>query len=144
MFRYCYLVQFNDIDAAGILYFPTYLHLCHMAFEAAFNQAGPTNYSTLINQHRLGFPAVHLESSFKSPVAHGDELKIELSTNKIGCSSVISDYRFYKNKDVAPCFLAKITTVCIDLDKKVKKPVPDDLRAFLMELNKMHEDPRDP
>lgn len=130
MFKSSYMVRFDDVDAAGIVYYPRYFHYCHLALEDLFDQRGLHSYHHLINERRLGFPTVHVDADFRSPLFYGDRVDIELTVKNIKNSSLLFAYSFVKNGDARACFHAHITTVCVDLIKKVATPVPEDLREF--------------
>lgn len=122
-------IRFDDVDGAGIVYYPRFFHICHKTFEDWFNDCGPVSYPTLIAKNSRGFPTVAISSEFISPLLYGDEATIEVAVKKIGNTSLICHYGIYKQKNVL-CFSALITTVHIDL--KTKKPVSisPDLRVF--------------
>lgn len=129
VFRYA--IGFADVDAAQILYFPRYLHLCHLAFEDLFNQKGLVSYATLIKTNGFGFPAVQVEATFKRPIEYGDTVAIELNTEKIGNTSLTTSYSFFVGSDVDAKFIARITTVYTDLAARKAVTIPPDLRRFL-------------
>ncbi|HEY7698614.1 MAG TPA: acyl-CoA thioesterase, partial [Vicinamibacteria bacterium] len=59
-------IRFDDVDGAGIVYYPQFFHLCHAAFEDFFDTAAPVSYPALVKDRRLGFPTVKIESEFKA------------------------------------------------------------------------------
>jgi 4-hydroxybenzoyl-CoA thioesterase len=124
-------IRFDDVDGAGIVYYPQFFHLCHAAFEDFFDTAAPISYPELISRRRLGFPTVALESQFHAPLEYGDVAVIELSVERIGRSSVTFGYRIRRKRDGVLCFQARNTTVLIDLDDKRPRPIFDDLRTIL-------------
>jgi 4-hydroxybenzoyl-CoA thioesterase len=81
-------VCFGDIDYAGIVYYPRFLHYFHVALEEFFNAELDTDYPTILKKHRLGFPTVHLETDFSSPLSYGDEIMVEVRVIKIGKTSI--------------------------------------------------------
>ena len=121
-------IRFDDVDGAGIVYYPRYLHLCHAAFEDFFDAAAPFSYPDLIAKKRLGFPTVHLDADYRAPLEYGDMAVVTLGITKIGTSSVVSRYEIRRKRDTVLCFQASITTVLIDLDGKTPRPLTDELR----------------
>lgn len=121
-------IRFDDVDGAGIVYYPRFLHLCHAAFEDFFDAAAPFSYPDLIGKKRLGFPTAHLQADFKAPLAYGDTAIVTLGIVKVGTSSVVSRYEIRRKSDATLCFTASITTVLIDLDDKRPRPLTDELR----------------
>jgi 4-hydroxybenzoyl-CoA thioesterase len=124
-------IRFDDVDGAGIVYYPQYFHLCHAAFEDFFDTAASISYSELIRGRRLGFPTVAIESSFTAPLSYGDVAVVELAVERIGTTSATFTYRVRRRRDGAPCFAATVTTVLIDLDSQRPQPIPEDLRSIL-------------
>jgi 4-hydroxybenzoyl-CoA thioesterase len=127
-------IRFDDVDGAGIVYYPQFFHLCHAAFEDFFDTAAPLPYPTLVRERRLGFPTVSIQSEFTAPLAYGDIAIVELGVSHLGRSSARFGYRILRKRDGALAFTAQITTVLIDLDTQKPQPIPDDLRAILSSL----------
>ncbi|HXW52634.1 MAG TPA: thioesterase family protein [Myxococcota bacterium] len=130
-FTYPYTIKFADVDAAGLVYYPRYFNICHLALEALFEEKSPIKFSHFIYQRRLGLPIVKVEAEYNSPLWFEDRLDVELAIMSIGTSSVKTRYRFLHGASLNVCFLASVTTVCTDLDKKRSMPLPQDLRDFL-------------
>ncbi len=123
-------IRFDDVDGAGIVYYPRFLHLCHAAFEDFFDATAPFGYPALITEKRLGFPTVHLEADFQAPLSYGDTAVVTLAVTKVGTSSMTLGYQICRKRDAVLCFTATITTVLMDLD--ARRPVP--LTTELKEL----------
>lgn len=121
-------IRFDDVDGAGIVYYPRFLHLCHAAFEDFFDAAAPFSYPDLIGKRRLGFPTVHIAADFTAPLAYGDTAIVTLGIVKVGTSSVVSRYEIRRKRDAALCFSAAITTVLISLVDQTPRPLTDELR----------------
>jgi len=124
-------IRFDDVDGAGIVYYPKFFHLCHAAFEDFFDSAASISYPDLIRGRRLGFPTVAIDSSFTAPLTYGDTAVVELSVEKIGTTSVTFSYRIRRRRDGVACFAATVTTVLIDLDSQQPQTIPADLRTML-------------
>jgi 4-hydroxybenzoyl-CoA thioesterase len=124
-------IRFDDVDGAGIVYYPQYFHLCHAAFEDFFDTAASMTYSALIRERRLGFPTVAIESSFSAPLSYGDVAVVELSVERLGTTSATFAYRIRRRRDGVACFAATVTTVLIDLDSQKPQAIPADLRTIL-------------
>jgi 4-hydroxybenzoyl-CoA thioesterase len=123
-------IRFDDVDGAGIVYYPQFFHLCHAAFEDFFDTAAPVSYPALVRDRRLGFPTVAIESQFEAPLSYGDVAVIELTVKKIGRTSVTFAYEIRRKRDGARCFHAEITTVLVDLDSLEPVPVEEELRTI--------------
>ncbi len=121
-------VRFGDVDKAGIAYYPRVLGWCHVAFEEFFERAVGAEYSKVIDERRLGFPTVKLETDFENPFEYGATAKVEVRVAKMGRTSVTWDYRFF-SQDGRRLAHSINVTACVDMDSFRPVPLPDDLRA---------------
>ena len=106
-------IRFDDVDGAGIVYYPQFFHLCHATFEDFFDTAASLSYPALVKDRRLGFPTVAIQSEFQAPLSYGDTALVTLAVKKIGRSSVVFAYDIRRKRDGALCFQAEITTVLV-------------------------------
>ena len=120
-------VRFADVDAAGIVYYPKFFHYYHVAFEDFFGAAHGTPYPEWIRDHQIGFPTVHVEADFHSPLRYGDRAHITVSVPRLGKSSL--DFRFETRLDGARlAATARITKACVSMDNLSSCDLPADLR----------------
>lgn len=130
-------VRFADVDHAGIVYFPRFFHLFHLAFEELWRaRIGPRAYVELLDRDRLGFPAVHASCDFKAPLRFGDQAEIELSVARLGATSITFHYRVHRVDDAARTLCADGRVVCamVDLARFVAVAVPERIAALLADL----------
>ena len=132
-FRSLLKIRFGDIDHTGIVYYPRFLHYFHVALEEFFGQALGVDYPTLIDEHRIGLPTVHLETDFNRPLRYGDAIEVEVSVLKIGQSSVTFGYRVFKQGEDQAWTQGHNVTVCLDMETFKKKAIPDWLRQRLQQ-----------
>jgi YbgC/YbaW family acyl-CoA thioester hydrolase len=123
-------IRFDDVDGAGIVYYPQFFHLCHKAFEDFFDDAASVSYPQLINERRRGFPTVAIQSDFSAPLRYGDIAMVKLEIEKIGRSSATFSYEIRRKQDSKLCFSARITKVYMDLESDSVLPIPDDIRSL--------------
>lgn len=123
-------IRFDDVDGAGIVYYPQFFHLCHKAFEDFFDDAASVSYPQLINEKHRGFPTVAINSEFSAPLRYGDIALVKLSIVKVGRSSAIFNYEIRRKQDSKLCFSARITKVFMDLENHTVLPIPDDMRSL--------------
>ena len=132
-------IRFADVDHAGIVYYPRFFHLFHLAFEELFRQRmGARAYVELLDQRRVGFPAVRAEADYKSPLRFGDTADIELSVARLGGKSITFRYRVYRAEepDRARVLAAEGQVVCAvtDLTRFVAIAVPEDVVGMIADL----------
>ena len=124
-------IRFDDVDGAGIVYFPQFFHLCHAAFEDFFDTVAPVSYPELVCEKRLGFPTVAIESEFQAPLTYGDIAIVELTVREIRRSFLKLGYDIRRKRDGVKCFHADISTVLVDLDSMKPKTIEPELRKIL-------------
>lgn len=76
-------VQFADADLAGIVHFTTILRYVEEAEHAAMENMGVPAVSAA-----GGFPKVHVDCDYRSPLRFGDVAKISLCVEKVSAKSV--------------------------------------------------------
>ena len=95
-FRAPIKVCFSDIDNAGIVYYPRFVHYFHLAIEEFFSAVLKVDYADVLHKEKVSFPTVHLESDFRSRLKYGDRIGMEVRVVNIGKSSITWGYRgFY-------------------------------------------------
>jgi 4-hydroxybenzoyl-CoA thioesterase len=128
-FVHVHRVRFDEVDAAGIVYFARFFTWCHDAMEAMLS-AVDGGYVGLVKERRLGFPAVHVEADYAAPLRFGDEVSIAATVERLGTSSI--RIRF----DISASDGDHVATVrhvvaLTDLVAMRARPMPDDVRSAL-------------
>ena len=132
-FRSKLKIRFGDIDRAGIVYYPRFMHYFHVALEEYFASELGVQYHAVVDTHRIGLPTVHLESDFSRPFSYGDTIEVEVRILKLGRTSVTFGYRVFKEGEDQPRIIGHNVTVCLDMDKFEKMEFPDWFRQLLEE-----------
>jgi 4-hydroxybenzoyl-CoA thioesterase len=138
-------VRFADVDHAGIVYYPRFFHLFHLAFEELWRaRIGPRAYSDLIDRQRIGFPAVRAECDFKAPLRFGDTAEIELAVGKLGGTSIGFRYRVFRAAEPAAehaaerhrtlCAQGQVVCAVVDLARFVAIQTPEAVTSLLEDL----------
>ena len=124
-------VRFDDVDFAGIVFYPRLFSYCHRVFEDFFGNEGGISYSDLLQKRRVGFPVVSAKADFKSPLRFGDVCRIAMDAARLGRRSLTCRYRLYLGETDRLCAEIEVTSATIDMDKFTPVDFPDDLRALL-------------
>jgi 4-hydroxybenzoyl-CoA thioesterase len=135
-FTFATPVRFSDIDHAGIMYFPKFFHLFHLAFEELWRaRMGPRAYVELLDRDRIGFPAVHAACDFKAPLRFGDTAEIELTVARLGGKSITFHYRVHRaGAERTLCADGQVVCAVVDLARFVAVAAPDRVIAILEDL----------
>jgi 4-hydroxybenzoyl-CoA thioesterase len=131
LFRASTKVCFSDIDNAGIVYYPRFMHYFHLAMEEFFANEMGIEYADVLHQHNLSLPTVHLESDFRRRLRYGDRISMEVRVIHIGQSSITWGYRGYRGDNEEMVVEGQNVTVCVKTDTFEKIAVPEWLRHGL-------------
>jgi 4-hydroxybenzoyl-CoA thioesterase len=123
-------IRFDDVDGAGIVYYPQFFHLCHAAFEDFFDTVAHVSYPDLVAKNRLGFPTVAITSEFHAPLVYGDTAIVSLDVRRIGTTSLTFAYAIRRKRDGELCFEAEVTTVMVEVDGLRPIPLPQEYRQL--------------
>lgn len=129
-FERSFAIRFGDVDPAGTVFYPRFFQFFHELFEEFLAVQCGLPYEVLVHQRRIGFPTVNIDANFRQPLRLGDQCRIRLTLVKVGRSSLLMDFHTW-NKDI-PCAAVRITTVCVDLDKRASVRIPEDIRLKIV------------
>ena len=144
-FQFATPVRFADVDHAGIVYYPRYFHYFHLCFEELWRQRmGAAAYQSLLDDDRIGFPAVRAECEYRGPLRFGDTAEIELSIARLGQKSIDFRYQVWRadspeakdpsRQHRALCAEGRVVTAVVDLARFVAIPVPGQVLSLLADL----------
>jgi 4-hydroxybenzoyl-CoA thioesterase len=123
-------VRFEDVDAAQLVFFGRFFGYCHEAMEAFFAEI-EGGYAHLVVNRKIGFPAVHVEADYKSPLRYGDTARIAVGVAKIGTKSATLRFTFTRADNSAPVATITIVHAVSDLAHLHAIAIPHDVRAIL-------------
>jgi len=115
-------VRFGDIDHAGIAYYPNLYHYFHIAFEEYFEEFVGVPYPKVLDEEKIGFPTVKVETEFLRPIRYGDTLMIGITVPRLGESSADILFTATRSGDGTPCIVSRQTVVAVDM--RTFRPVP--------------------
>ena len=122
-------IPFQDIDAAGIVFFAHMFRYAHETYDEFMDNIGHP-LSQYIAQGDFILPLKHAEADYKKPIKYGDSIDVVLNIVELSNSSFTVIYHC-TNKTGLLC--AEIKTVHVVVDVETGKPrlLPDDLRTAL-------------
>ena len=92
-------VRFGDIDIAKIVYYPRFLHFCHVAMEEFFGAVVGVPYHETVMREKVGYPTVKAEAEYLKPVGFGEVIRMVVYAEHVGTSSVRLRYEGYRTSD---------------------------------------------
>jgi 4-hydroxybenzoyl-CoA thioesterase len=123
-------VDFPMLDKAGIMYYPNYWDMAHRFFEESWLDICGVCYPDILDEWKLGFPAVSNECKFLAPLRYGENIYCTLWVSSVGNSSITWEYSFSNGE--AEVWRATVVTVCVDMGTLQPEPLPDSLKEGLL------------
>lgn len=122
-------VRWSDIDAAGVIFYGTYVRFFEIAESELFRSAG-FPYGKLYDRFDCWLPRVKYACEFRSPARLDDLLHIEVWFKRLGDRSMTLAFEVAtaQGARVADC---EIVLVCVDRKTFRSMPLPEELRAAL-------------
>jgi YbgC/YbaW family acyl-CoA thioester hydrolase len=125
-------VRFQDVDAAGVLFFGRIYDYCHQAYEELWASGG-VDRAWVFSGAEFLIPIAHSEADYKAPIRHGERVSVRVDVTHVGRASFRLGYRvtgpggeedLRATAKTVHAFVAKGTMRPI--------PVPGALRVFLL------------
>jgi acyl-CoA thioester hydrolase len=126
-FRLRRTIEFVETDMAGIMHFSNFFRLME-ATEAAFFRTLGLSIFPENPVNSVGWPRVHAECDFRSPLRFEDDVEIQLLVREKGEKSLSYTFIFRKLSDGSSREVARggIVTACVihDAESGKMKAVP--------------------
>ncbi len=131
MFTYRRTIHFADTDAAGVVFFPNYLVLCHEAYEESLAAAG-IELNTFFSAAGVLVPVAKSAAEYLRPLACGDQVSVTLVPRPVGADGYAIDYEVHR-VGPPPKLAARVRTehVCISARSRERLALPAPLAAWL-------------
>jgi acyl-CoA thioester hydrolase len=126
-FEYPVRVQFFEVDLQGVVFNMWYLAWFDTAMSAFLAKLGFPYDET--KRDGWDVQLVHTEVDWRGGARFGDDVVVEVATDRIGTTSLTLGYRVLRGDELLVS--AKTVYVVVGIDGSGKRPVPDDLRAAL-------------
>jgi 1,4-dihydroxy-2-naphthoyl-CoA hydrolase len=136
-FRTTLPARFQDVDAAGVLFFGRIFDYCHQAYEELIGTSGVDRTRYFAGGDFL-VPIAHAEADYKKPILHGERVTITIDVTRVGRASV-----HLRHTVAGPegDLRASVLTVHAFVERATMKPIPipEPLRGFF--LGHLREEP---
>jgi 1,4-dihydroxy-2-naphthoyl-CoA hydrolase len=131
VFTYRRTIHFADTDAAGVVFFPNYLVLCHEAYEESLAAAG-IQLNTFFGAEGVLVPVAKSAAEYLRPLACGDQVGVTLVPRPAGADGYAIDYEVHRIGPPAK-LAARVRTehVCISARSRERLALPAALAAWL-------------
>ncbi len=144
-FVYVHRVRFEEVDAAGIVYFARFFSFCHDAMAAMLSGLDG-GYAALVTKRRLGLPAVHCEADFSAPLRFGDDVRVAVVVERLGASSCALRFDLERadpdgRGSPSPVATLRHVVALTDLAAMRAVPLPEDVRSVFEAYGVSRADP---
>jgi len=127
-------IRFGHCDPAGIVYTPRFFDIFNVAIEEWYGERLGISYYELIGPRRTGLGYVNAHGDFFQPVRMGETLDVAVDLERVGNASFALTLHAFLGDNEA--LRGRFTVVTTDLNQHRSKPIPDDLRAALLDYGK--------
>ena len=128
-------VRWGDVDAAGIIFYGSYIRFFEIGETELFRAVG-LPYGKVFDELNIWLPRVHLECDFHRAAQMDDLLQVSVYVGNIGRTSLRLNFEVRKRNDAGEIeddLMATAHFVLVSTDRKDLRPlpVPDELRKAL-------------
>lgn len=125
------MVQWADSDPAGRINSPRAFDFAAEAIEGFFRSQLGISYLQLIRNHNLGAPFVHASCDYLSSLLEGESVRLTLSIERLGTSSITWRVAAAHFDDGRPVFDVRMISTIISMNSGRAVPIPKDFRAAM-------------
>lgn len=131
-FVYHRTIHFPDTDAAGVVFFPNYLAICHEAYEESLAAAG-INVRAFFSEHTVVVPVSKSAAEYLRPLFCGDRVAVTVRPVRITPDTYAIDFEMTRLEPKPSKLVAHVRTshVCIRSDTRERTALPDALAAWI-------------
>ena len=128
-------VRWGDVDAAGIIFYGSYIRFFEIGETELFRTVG-LPYGKVFDDLNIWLPRVHLECDFHRAAQMDDLLQVSVHVGKIGRTSLRLNFEVRKKNEageIEETLMATAHFVLVATDREDLKPlpVPEQLRHAL-------------
>jgi acyl-CoA thioester hydrolase len=116
-FRMIHRIEFSDTDMAGIMHFSHFFRLMERTEHAFFRSLG-FSIHTVLDGRTYGWPRVHAECDYRSPLRFEDEVEVRLVVRKKKERSLAYDFHFHRmgHAEGAEVARGSLVVVCVTVE----------------------------
>lgn len=126
-------IRFQDIDAAGIIFYPCVLEMFHDTYAAFLAHAGCPLPEVLKSGGWLA-PVRHAEADYFKPLRFGDEVAVEICRARLSESEVTLGYRIARAVGGEVCVVGQVVHTFVARQSFQRIPIPDAVRQALLAI----------
>ena len=117
-------VRWSDVDAAGIIFYGSYVRLFELAEMELFRAAG-LPFGTVFETYDIYLPRVQVHTEFHYPVRLDDRLKVAAYVSRIGTKSITMSFDVIHVGTGRLGAHGHLVLVCTSRDELKSRPLPE-------------------
>jgi len=119
-------VRWGDVDAAGIIFYGSYIRFFEIGETELFRAVG-LPYGKVFDELNIWLPRVHLECDFHRAAQMDDLLQVSVYVGRIGRTSLRLNFEVRKKNEAGEIeqeLMATAHFVLVSTDRENLKPLP--------------------
>jgi 1,4-dihydroxy-2-naphthoyl-CoA hydrolase len=126
-------IRFQDVDAAGIIFYPRVLEMFHDVYVAFLAFAGAPLPEVLRTGTWIA-PVRHAEADYFKPLRFGDPVTVEICRAHLSETEATLGYRIARSNDGEVCVVGQVVHTFVDRASFKRTPIPEPIRIALEHL----------
>jgi len=126
-------IRFQDIDAAGIIFYPRVLEMFHDAYGAFLAFAG-TPLAEVLRSGTWLAPVRHAEADYFKPLRFGDTVSVEICRAHLAETEATLGYRIARSEGGEVCVVGQVVHTFVDRTSFKRTQIPEPVRRALMHI----------
>ena len=126
-------IRFQDVDAAGIIFYPRVLEMFHDVYVAFLAFAGAPLPEVLRTGTWIA-PVRHAEADYFKPLRFGDPVSVEICRAHLSETEATLGYRIARSNDGEVCVVGQVVHTFVDRASFKRTPIPEPIRLALEHL----------
>jgi YbgC/YbaW family acyl-CoA thioester hydrolase len=127
-------IRFQDVDAAGIIFYARALDYCHDTLMSFFAAAGAPLHEELRAPTWLA-PIRHAEADYFKPLRFGDPVEVAIVASKLEESEVALGFRIARTDTGEVCVVTQSVHTFVAAKTFQRTPIPEPLRSAFARLS---------
>jgi 1,4-dihydroxy-2-naphthoyl-CoA hydrolase len=123
-------IRFQDIDAAGIIFYPRVLEMFHDTYAAFLAFAGAPLPEVLRTGTWIA-PVRHAEADYFKPLRFGDPVTVEICRAYVAETEATLGYRIARSEGGEVCVVGQVVHTFVDRATFKRIPIPEPVRRAL-------------
>ncbi|RYZ07972.1 MAG: acyl-CoA thioesterase [Myxococcales bacterium] len=127
-------ISFQQIDAAGIIFYPRVLEMFHDAY-AAFLAAAGAHLRDVMRTDTWIAPVRHAEADYFKPLRLGDVVHVEIAHVHASETEATLGYRVVRVEGDELCAVGQVVHTFVDRAAFKRIPIPERVRLALQRIH---------